>query len=88
MKPAVLFVAWVGLLALALWYHEKFVKAELPSPAPSASTWHDDFDTAKRDRQYDWCLAHGGVPTMTFTHAHSNVLCLDRRAVIPMPEEK
>jgi len=90
------FAVWACAMYGAIRFHERFVKAPAPSssasssasPAPPVSSDPDYFDFAKRDRETDWCLAHGGVPTMTFTHAHSNVLCLDPRAVIPLPAGK
>jgi hypothetical protein len=66
--------------------------AAAPAPAPSASTVaskprppFNDYDLAKRDRQIDWCEHHKGIPTMTFWHDHSNVLCLRSESIIPLP---
>ena len=59
------------------------------TPAPPASapplfvfTPPPEFDMKKRDRQWDWCCAHHGVPTMTFTINGSNVICLKSEMVI------
>jgi len=57
-----------------------------PVPSASASSPFDDFDFEKKNRQIRWCEAHHGVPAMTFTRYRSNVLCLDPRAVIPLPQ--
>jgi len=65
--------------------------ASLVAPAPSAPSFFDDFDVKKKDREIEWCLDHGGLPAMTFTREHSNVLCLRPEAVIKLPattEEK
>lgn len=58
-------------------------------PTPSASaptslvlTPPPEFDMKKRDRQWDWCCAHHGVPTMTFTINRSNVICLKPEMVL------
>jgi hypothetical protein len=39
------------------------------------------FDLEKRNRRYWWCESHGGVPDLS----GSNVLCLNPKAVIPIP---
>jgi hypothetical protein len=66
--------------------------ASAPAPVASASTAaskprppFNDYDLAKRDRQIDWCEHHKGIPTMTFWHDHSNVLCLRPESIIPLP---
>jgi hypothetical protein len=68
------------------------VSAAAPAPAASASAAapkprpsFNDYDLAKRDRQIDWCEHHKGIPTMTFWHDHSNVLCLRPESIIPLP---
>lgn len=57
------------------------------APAPSAKPWHSDFDLEKRNREIEWCEHHGGVPDLTFDWHGSNVLCVKRSAVIPIPEK-
>lgn len=69
----------------------KATSATVPSTvvstvAPPPPSW-PEFDFAKRDRQVAWCLAHHGVPTMTFDRDGSNVLCLKPEAVIALPGE-
>jgi hypothetical protein len=66
--------------------------AAAPAPAASASPAaskppprFNDYDLTKRDRQIDWCEHHKGIPTLTFWHDHSNVLCLRSESIIPLP---
>ena len=74
--------------ALCLWIRALVPSGPAPVPAPSVNTLlarSDDFDLVKKNRQIDWCEQHHGVPTMTFTRNHSNVLCLRPEAVIELP---
>lgn len=78
---------WI-VLALAGWWvafviSDSMHSKALAAPAPPLY----DFDFAKKDREIDWCVAHHGLPAMTFTRARSNVLCLKPDAVIALPEE-
>jgi hypothetical protein len=57
------------------------------APTPLVLTPPPEFDMKKRDQQWDWCCAHHGVPTMTFTINGSNVLCLKPEVVIAPPLE-
>ncbi len=64
--------------------------APIPSasaPAPFVLPPPSDFDFNKKDRQVDWCEAHHGVATMTFTIDRSNVICLKRAMVISLPAD-
>lgn len=49
--------------------------------------WKDDFDSARKNADYDWCFSSNGVPSMTFEDhvTHSNVICIKKSAVIPIP---
>jgi hypothetical protein len=64
----------------------------LPGPSPQivaprpVSSWRDDFDVEKKNRQIAWCEHHWGVVAMTFTQNKSNVLCLKPQAVIRLPQ--
>lgn len=83
--------------AIAIWNKDPPPKpipapsyAPIPStsaPAPFVLPPPSDFDFNKKDRQVDWCEAHHGVATMSFTVDQSNVICLKPWAVIPLPAD-
>jgi len=55
--------------------------ASAPEPPSSGGISASFFDLEKRNRRYWWCESHGGVPDLS----GSNVLCLNPKAVIPIP---
>lgn len=87
MKSLLMFCGvWVGIAVggflVAIWPREPSAPPPVALPAP------DTFSPAKKNFQIQWCESRHGVAVMTFEQNHSNVVCVQQAAVIPLPGDE